>query len=236
MSAMLHRVVEPEILDRLAPDDPRALRARSDLRRVNALVLQDLMMARTLRKYAKLPPRVLVDLGSGDGNFLLKVARRLGPRWRGVEAVLVDQQDAVSAETRAAFAALGWKIEVTAESVFTFLERKPRSDIDIVTANMFLHHLPEPDLVRLLASAAQIAPLFVAGELRRTKFVRESARFMWLIGIGDVICYDGRVSAMAAFVGKELSARWPRDRGWQTHEGAVSPWTHFFVAERIAPR
>ena len=231
----MRRVVEPEILDRLAPDDPRALRARRDLRRANAMMLQDVVMARTLSKYATRPPRVLVDLGSGDGIFMLRVARRLARRWRDVEAILVDQQDAVSGETRAAFAALGWKVSVAAENVFAFLERTPRPEADVITANMFLHHLQEADLVRVLASVARIAPLFVAGELRRTKFARESARFMWLAGFGDVICHDARVSATAAFVGKELSALWPQD-GWRTREGAVSPWTHFFVAQRSATR
>jgi 2-polyprenyl-3-methyl-5-hydroxy-6-metoxy-1,4-benzoquinol methylase len=231
---MLRRVVEPEILDRLAPDDPRALRARRDLRFVNALVLQDLVMARTLRRYVTRPPRRLVDLGSGDGSFMLKVARRLGPRWRGTEAILVDAQDAVTAPTRAAFAALGWTVSVAAENVFTFAARAPAAPIDLVIANMFLHHLPEPDLVRLMAQVARMAPQFVVGELRRTRFVRESARFMWLMGVGDVICYDGRISATAAFRDKELSALWPGGEGWRTHEGAVTPWTHFFVAQRDA--
>ncbi|HXZ46437.1 MAG TPA: hypothetical protein VEH02_06890, partial [Pseudolabrys sp.] len=73
---------------------------------------------------------------------------------------------------------------------------------------------------------------FIVGELRRTKFVREAGRNMWLLGGGDVICYDGRVSARAAFIGQELSALWPKDGGWQLHERAVGPWTHLFVAQR----
>lgn len=227
------RVVEPEILDQLPPDDPRALRARRDLRRVNALMLQDLIIARTLLKYCATKPRVLVDLGSGDGTFMLRVARRLAPRWHNVELIIVDQHDAVADETRAAFAALNWKVNVEVANVFEFLEQAHRSDIDVITANMFLHHFPEPDLVRLLAKTAQVTPLFVVGELRRTKFVREAGRHMWLLGGGDVICYDGRVSARAAFIGKELSALWPQNGAWQTYERAVGPWTHLFVARRV---
>jgi hypothetical protein len=228
----LRRVVEPEILDQLPPDDPRALRARRDLRRVNALMLQDFIIARTLLKYSATPPRVLVDLGSGDGTFMLRVARRLAAHWRDVEVILVDQSDAVADETRAEFAALRWKVNVKVANVFEFLEQPQQSDVDVLTSNMFLHHFPEADLVRLLAKAAQVAPLFVVGELRRTRFVREAGRNMWLIGGGDVICYDGRVSARAAFIGKELSALWPQNSVWQIHEGAVGPWTHLFVAQR----
>lgn len=230
--AKLRRVVEPEILDRLAPDDPRALRARRDLRWVNAAMLQDVIIARTLRKYAVKPPRVLVDLGSGDGTFMLRLARRLAPHWRNLDVVLVDQQDAVMPRTRAAFAALGWNATVAAENVLDFLARDRPADL--VTANMFLHHLHEPDLVRVLAAVAGITTLFVAGELRRTRFVRETGRFLWLLGRGEVICHDGRVSANAAFLGHELSALWPQQREWTTDERAVGPWTHLFVARRSA--
>jgi SAM-dependent methyltransferase len=228
----LQRVVEPEILDQLAPDDPRALRARRDLRRVNALMFQDLIVARALAKYCTTRPRVFVDLGSGDGTFILKVARRLAKRWQNVELVIVDQADAVAEETRAAFTALSWKVNVEVANVFDFMERTRRPDIDVMTANMFLHHFPEPELARLLAKIARVTPLFIVGELRRTKFVREAGRNMWLLGGGDVICYDGRVSARAAFIGQELSALWPKESGWQLTERAVGPWTHLFVAQR----
>jgi hypothetical protein len=77
----LRRTVEPEILDQLAPDDPRALRARRDLARVNAVMLQDRIIARALLKYSATPPRVFVDLGSGDGKFTLRVARHLAAHW-----------------------------------------------------------------------------------------------------------------------------------------------------------
>ena len=76
---MLRRV-EPEWLDQLPTDDPRAIRCRRDLKRANALMLQHILMARTLLRFAGGdPPRALVDLGSGDGMFMLRVARRLAP-------------------------------------------------------------------------------------------------------------------------------------------------------------
>jgi Methyltransferase domain len=227
----LRRTVEPEILDQLAPDDPRALRARRDLARINALMLQDRIIARALLKYSAKPPRVLVDLGSGDGRFTLRVARHLAAHWRNVEVLLVDQHHAATDEIRAAFSALGWQANLEVASIFEFLER-PRADIGVIIANMFLHHFPDAELARLLAKIAHAAPLFVAGELRRTKLVREASRLLWLLGAGDVICNDGRASARAAFIERDLSALWPQHGGWRLHERAVGPFTHLFVAQR----
>ena len=116
------RQVEAEWLDALAPDDPRAMRSRRDLRRVNAWMFHAAIMARALdAKYSAAPPRALVDLGSSDGTFLLRVAHRLGPRWRGVAATLVDRQDIVSDETHGAFRALGWRVETVTADATEFL-------------------------------------------------------------------------------------------------------------------
>ena len=93
-------------------DDPRAVRSRRDLVRVNGWMGQAGVMARALAAYAgpDPPPRRLLDLGAGDGAFMLRIARRLAPRWPGVTAILLDRQDIVGRQTRAAFAALGWNV------------------------------------------------------------------------------------------------------------------------------
>ena len=137
--------------------------------------------------------------------FTLRIARRLAGHWRNVEVILVDQRQAATDEMRAAYSALGWRTSLEVANIFEFLEHTRRTDIGVVTANMFLHHFPDADLARLLAKIAQVAPLFVAGELRRTKLVREAGRYLWLLGAGDVICNDGRsarglrsISALAA--------------------------------------
>jgi len=65
-------------------------------------------------------PRAIVDLGSGDGTFMLSVARRLASRWPDVKAILLDRQNIVGADVRAAFAALGWKVETVTADMFDF--------------------------------------------------------------------------------------------------------------------
>src|SRR4029450_7172299 len=91
------RHVEREWLDDLPPADPRAMRARRDLRRVNSWMLQPLIMARLLTAYAPSRARTLLDLGAGDGSFMLRVARRLG--WQDVTITLVDRQNAGGGDT-----------------------------------------------------------------------------------------------------------------------------------------
>ena len=53
-------------------------------------------------------PRSLLELGCGDGTFMLRLARRLAPRWPDVTVTLLDRQSIVSEKTKAAFRALGW--------------------------------------------------------------------------------------------------------------------------------
>src|SRR5712675_55067 len=133
------RRVEPELLDQLPADEPRAIRARRDVRRANTLMMNAGIMASALTEYgAGVKPRTIVDLGSGDGQFMLRVARRLAARWPDVTVVLQDKQDIVSRTTREAFAALRWRVETSATDVFDFLASARSSRPDIVTSNLFL--------------------------------------------------------------------------------------------------
>lgn len=229
------RRVEPELLDQLPADDPRAIRARRDVRRANTLMMNASIMASALMKHsAGQRPRTIVDLGSGDGQLMLRVARRLAPHWPDVTVVLQDQQDIVSTPTRDAFAALRWRVETSATDVFDFLANASPSGADVITSNLFLHHFVDQQLVRLLASAAQLARLVVFCEPRRAKFVVRASRLLWAVGFSDVGVHEAVVSARAGFNDKELSALWPTQGHWELHEQAVGLFSHRFVARRTA--
>jgi len=229
----LQRSVEPEWLDQLAAKDPRAIRHRRDLKLVNALMLQSSIMAEALANHWRgSGPRSLLDVGSGDGAFMLRVARRLAARWPDVTVTLLDQQNIVSGSTRNAFAALGWKAEPVRADVFEYLEQvHPR--VDVLTANLFLHHFSQGQLARLLSLAAQSTRLLVACEPRRSKFVLRISRLLWLIGCSEVAREDAILSVRAGFRGKELSALWPAQDGWELHEDAARLFTHCLVARQV---
>lgn len=223
------RIVEPELADHIPGDDPRARRFRRDLSRLNAFAMTDRAMARALLKHCgDVVPRELVDLGAGDGTFMLRAAERLTPKWRDLTVKLVDQQDIVSAQVRDRFAALHWNVQTIAADVFEFLQET--SNVDIITANGFLHHFTAEDLARLLGLAARKTKLFVATEPRRTHFAREASRFVWLLGGGDVIRRDVVSSIRAGFVGTEISASWPMRDDWVIEEREAGPFSHIFIA------
>src|SRR3982750_3203792 len=108
---MLTRVLEPETLDHLAPDDPTAQRSRRDLRRVNAFMGARRILARALAR-ALAQDRAglrILELGCGDGRLLLDGARHRGARWPGASIDLLDRQPLVDDATIAAYAAAGWQ-------------------------------------------------------------------------------------------------------------------------------
>jgi len=226
------RTLTPEILDFLAPDDPRAVRSRRDLVLINAMMRQSAIMAKALARHPV--PKLLADLGGGDGRFMLKVARRLAKRWQSVTVMIADQRAIVSADTKAQFAQLGWRCESLTGDIF---ETLPRVNPDIVTANLFLHHFDEAALKQLLALVGSRAKSFVACEPRRGGLALLGARLVFVLGANDVSRHDAVASVRAGFAASELSALWPQEqikhRTWKLREKAVFPFTHLFEAHAL---
>jgi SAM-dependent methyltransferase len=231
------RRLEAELLDHLPADDPRAIRSRRDLKRVNAWMRNSGCVAAMLRKYSDgRQPRTILDLGCGDGAFMLAVARRLAPHWRGVNVILLDRQNIVSAATRASFAALQWRAEAVSADVFDYLSNAQPGSVDAITANLFLHHFTDEQLTRLFVRTAELAWLVTACEPRRAKFVIEVSRMLWAAGCNEVTVHDAIASARAGFAGAELSALWPRGDVWQLHERPAALFSHCFAAWRTPRR
>lgn len=221
------RVLEPEWLDELAPDDPRARRSRADLRRVNALMGNTRIVSAKVRAVAR--PRSLVELGAGDGAFAARVLRSAGVR--DVNVTLVDRQRIVAADTLAAFDAMGAKVAVAKHDVFDWL-RRSSARIDIVIANLFLHHFEQDSLARMLPLVAARARVFIACEPRRSAVASAGARMLGAVGCNDVTRHDAVVSVAAGFRDGEISALWPGG-GWALEERASGLFSHLFVARRL---
>ena len=203
--APFSRSLEPEWLDELPASDPRAVRSRADLRRVNALMGNARLIARHLGE-----ARRIADLGGGDGSLMRAVERKLG---HSLEVTNVDR--------------------VAGLEVFDFLAA-PGKPLDAIVANLFLHHLTDQDLRRLFALAAARAPLIVACEPRRSRFALAGSHLMGLIGCNAVTRHDAVISVRAGFAGQELSAAWPPIDGWTLVERSAPPFSHLFVARRDA--
>jgi SAM-dependent methyltransferase len=227
----LPRHVEPEWLDVMATDDPRAQRSRRDLRRVNVLMRHAGMIARALTAHGT-TPRLILDLGCGDGSFMLAVARQLAPRWRNVTVLLLDQQNLVSRDTRQSFAKLDWRAEPVAADLIDFLGRDAAA-ANAIVANLVLHHFDAAELTLLLRLIARRTGLFVACEPRRDRMNLAFSRMLWAIGCNTVTRHDAPASVRAGFRGAELSAQWPDRAAWELHEGAAGLFSHRFVARAL---
>jgi hypothetical protein len=225
------RRLETELLDVLPADDPVAKASRRDLRRVNRLMLSAPLVARRLRSLNReeAPPRRLLDLGAGDGTWMLALARHLSRDWPGVEVTLADRQDLLADTTREGFARLGWKATPATADVFAYLESRPQPH-DIVVTNLFLHHFAANDMSRLLALVAGTTRLFIAVEPRRTRFPLIMSHLLWAIGCNRVTRHDAVASVRAGFAGEDISRSWPPGQDWQLIEEAAWPFSHCFIA------
>ena len=234
MRLIRQRQINPELLERLPVNDPRAIHSRHDLRRINAIMMHARIISRTLVRYCKAPPRNIIDLGSGDGTLMLKIARRFSPGWRNVCVVLLDHQNIVSTETRDWFSHLQWHVEPLGADVFDFLRLSPPMSSDAIIANLFLHHFEDWQLKRLLNYAARQASLFVACEPRRGRMPLLLSAMTRAIGANGVTRHDAVASVCTGFRGRELSSLWPKSDRWWLREWAATPLSHCFVAVRTS--
>ncbi|MEO5806159.1 hypothetical protein [Devosia sp.] len=228
--ALAQRRLVPELLDSLAIDDPRAVRSRRDLVLVNALMMQSAIMAGLFRRHVKPVKLRLLEIGAGDGAFMLSVARRLGRAYGDVDLLLLDQANLVTPQRIDQFAALGWRVQVVTADVFDWIGRPEAGRFDAVSANLFLHHFQGDMLTRLLAAIPTLAPVFLAAEPSRSMLALWGSYLLALVGVNDVTRHDAVVSVRAGFTSDELSLAWPRCAGQQLVERRVGPFTHVFAA------
>ncbi len=230
--------------------------SRRDLRRINAWMRNHASMARALRNQlngrrgsrqtaallrksgapgslpgAATPVLHITDLGAGDGHFLLRVARKVSARWPGVSVTLLDNRKVANLQTLSAFEPLGWRAEAVAADVFDWLATAP--GLDVVVANLFLHHFENAKLAELFRTVAGQARLFVAIDPRRAPWPLVTCRWLWAIGCNSVTRYDAAISVRAGFSGRELSALWPADPDWELTERRTGFFSHLFVARKI---
>ena len=256
----MKRIVETEWLDTLPPDDPRAAGSRRDLRRLNAWMRNHAIMANALQTAVNgQTPKQIIELGSGDGDFLLRVAQlvsengtpafdtagsgnaaaeccRVGNRnsvaWSGVNITLLDRHKVVTPQTLAAFASLGWRAAAVVADIFDWAQTPAPAEIVIV--NEVLHHFDDARLAGLFRVIADRARLLIAIEPRRAPWPLFCSRLLWAINCNSVTRHDATVSVRAGFVREELSALWPDKRNWQLTEQRVSWFSHLFIAQKRA--
>lgn len=223
----MRRVVEPEWLDELLPTDPRAIRSRRDLRRINGLLGNASIVARALGSTGFQDwGSYLIDLGGGDGHFLLKVAKRF--RGKPKQALLLDRQPSPDSTTLRELAARGWPTEVQVTDVFDGLQVAHRNSA--VIANLFLHHFEDSRLREMFELIRKTeCGVFVACEPSRSRLALFACRCLRVVGCNAVTRHDALVSVRAGFRGSELTALWGNSSDWRVEEGRAGLFSHRFV-------
>jgi hypothetical protein len=241
MNLSIARNVQPETLDHLAENDPRAMRSRADLRRINRIMGTRGIMLRALRKAVPAPRRI-IELGAGDGTLMLGLAAQLAAQWPAVHLTLLDRQNLVAPQTIAALRDLGWQVEILTVDVLAWLAQPvTHQRYDLVMANLFVHHFDHAHLAPMLAAIAARADALFVCEPRRAWLPLWGSRLVGLIGANAVTREDAVLSVRAGFAGNELSTLWPHEhRSWRLHEYAAGLFSHCFLAMRqhgaTAPR
>ena len=227
------RVIEPEILDDLSPEDPLARGSRRDLRRLNSWMGNVRIMVRALQnEFPKHPPATLIELGAGDGFFLSAISAQMGDASSGVDAKLLDRKNTVDERAKLGMERNGWMVAAIESDVFDWLNLPSNRVVDVMIANLFLHHFSAVQLSELLAGIAGRTNRFICIEPRRNNLGFWSSRMVGLIGCNKVTRHDAPVSVKAGFRANELSALWPDRGGWILEERTAGWCSHLFVARR----
>jgi hypothetical protein len=231
MDPAFPRHLADEILDHLAPDDPRAVRARKDLRRINRIMGSARIIGRALAQSGR-PLVRIIELGAGDGALMLQLAQRLAPRSPQAHVTLLDRQALVPAEVRAGLAALGWTPDLMTTDVADWIAGPDAARADLAISNLFIHHLDAAALRKLFAALAARVDMFVACEPRRGRLALSASRLVGLLGANAVTRTDAVLSVQAGFRDNELSAYWPDQDAWELEERRAGLFSHLFVATR----
>ena len=198
---------QPEWMDEPALDAKAHRRALLGLRRINGVSGAAAQIWRPIARLAKesvgRPFRVL-DLACGGGDVLVACARRLRSLGLNVELQGVDRSE-TAIQTAQQLAQSARMSDVRFSQLDVLQDPLPR-DYDVVMSTLFLHHLAEPDAVRLLQRMAEAARQAVlVDDLLRS---RSAFGLAWIacrvLTRSPIVRFDGPLSVRAAFTLEEL--------------------------------
>lgn len=198
---------QPEWMDEPALDAKAHRRALLGLRRINGVSGAAAQIWRPIARLAKesvgRPFRVL-DLACGGGDVLVACARRLRSLGLNVELQGVDRSE-TAIQTAQQLAQSARMRDVRFSQLDVLQDPLPR-DYDVVVSTLFLHHLAEPDAVRLLQRMAEAARQAVlVDDLLRS---RSAFGLAWIacrvLTRSPIVRLDGPLSVRAAFTLEEL--------------------------------
>lgn len=214
------RKLAAELMDDPALDAAAHDAALRALSRVHHLSGTGVRLRRTLARVAgTVPPgrplRVL-DVGCGGGDSSLAAARWGRDRNRSVEVVALDLSAQALAFARRRSERAGLGITFTRGDAVVGL---PDGPFDLVVSSLFLHHLSDDQVTRLLDACVQRSRQVVMEDLRRSRLGLLLAHVtLRLVSRSRVAWHDGPSSVRAGWRRSELAAL---ARGAGLHDAQV---------------
>lgn len=202
LNALSRRDWRPELMDDPALDPDEHRRALAGLARINAVGGNGLW--RPIREYAgshNHPVRIL-DVACGSGDALARIAKQAKRDRVAVELAGCDLSPTAiqTARERAG--------SIAEFQVCDAIQAELPGGFDVVTCSLFLHHLDEPDAIRLFQRMnAASEGIVLVSDLARSRW---NYGLVWLachfLTRSQVVRYDGPVSVRAAFTPREALA------------------------------
>lgn len=197
---------QPELMDQPGLEEAVHRQALRGLARVNRLSFSAQALWRPIAAEMKKQPSRrwrLLDVACGSGDMPLALARFAATKNLHLAVAGCDVSDTAVAHANDRALRSGL--------VADFFRRDAVGDglpggYDFVTCSLFLHHLDEPEVVKLLTAIGQaVGTLAVISDLRRTAFGYALARFgTRLLSRSPIVHVDGPLSVRAAFSVSEV--------------------------------
>jgi hypothetical protein len=185
----MRRILEPELLDSLAPCDPNAVHSRRDLRLTNQIMGNHRWLTRTLRRLLHKGEAAL-ELGAGTGELGQQLAAH------GVAADGIDHSPRPENWPRDR----AWHVGDL--RTFGDYDRYP-----VIFGNLIFHHFNDRELSALGEIFRRRVRAIVACEpARRPVYQKIFVTLAPLFRANHVTLHDAPVSIAAGFVGEELPA------------------------------
>ena len=192
--------------------------ALASIRRVNRWLGGRNALVQALEPWLRDPPKGrplrLLDIGTGDADIPLAVAREAAKRGIELQIVAIELDPATAAIARDHVAS-----ECSIKIVRADALALPFADgsFDLVTASLFLHHFHELEVVRLLHSFARVASgAVVINDLHRHRLPYWFIRAVCLLLRPDpMFANDAPLSVLRGFTVDELA--------WAAHQATRAP-------------
>lgn len=223
--ALEHRRPQPEILDSLPPEDPRARASRSDLRWLNVLMGNIRWIRRELELLLleRQGPLRVLELGAGDGALPRALPRRWRRRvrWTGMDRLGWPASPELA----------GWTMGIQGD-----IRTLRWPEAEVVVANLVLHHFDDATLGLLASKVPASAHTILLCEPARCR--RAILGLMLLRGwfIHPVTWHDGVLSVGAGFRRGELPELFVLPPSWKWKESEGWAGTLRAVVKRAGPR